>query len=292
MLEDKQELLTHLMRGLAVHEGSTPSPLPGVCFTRQTSSIARSPAIYEPGIVIIGEGIKRGYFNGQVFQYDRNNYLVLSVPLPAECEVVAQEQSPMISLRIDIAGKDLVDLLLDINSEDTFSVDRMSCTLAPTPMTEDIADAVIRLLKCLNHPTESRVLGPNLVREIMYWVLQEEQGNSLRALAAQKGNCAQINKALRQIHSNYNDPISIDMLSRKAGMSKAVFHRYFKAATSTSPIQYIKAIRLHRARMLILKEGVSAGAAAGLVGYESISQFSREYKRYFGITIRDESTLL
>ncbi|MCU1232856.1 MAG: rhaS [Candidatus Solibacter sp.] len=131
----------------------------------------------------------------------------------------------------------------------------------------------MRLLECLPDPADARILGPQLVREIMYRVLCGEQGGALRAAAALHSRFGQVNRALQRIHAD---------LAETAGMSASAFHRNFKAVTSNSPLQYLKTIRLHKARMLMVYEGLRAGVAAERVGYESPSQFSREFKRLFG----------
>jgi len=142
----------------------------------------------------------------------------------------------------------------------------------------------VRLLESLQAPLDCRVLGPQIVREICYRVLCGEQSGALRAVAARRGHFSQISKVLRRIHADYAAALDVESLAREASMSVSTFHQNFRDVTSTSPLQYIKSIRLHKARMLMAQEGLNASVAARQVGYESSSQFSREFKRFFGDT--------
>jgi AraC-like DNA-binding protein len=133
------------------------------------------------------------------------------------------------------------------------------------------------------------MLGRQAVREVVYRVLLGEQGGSLRALASRDDHFARIARVLRHVHDDYASPLSVEAMARKAGMSVAAFHHYFKLVTASSPLQYLKRIRLDQARMLMAHDGYNAGTAARAVGYESASQFSREFKRLFGATPLEEA---
>ena len=150
-------------------------------------------------------------------------------------------------------------------------------------MTDAITDASIRLLTTLSSRTDSRVLGRMIAREIIYRVLMGEKGGALQALAYRNRRFFQIAHVLTKIHEAYNEEMDVQTLAMDLGMSVSTFHTSFKAVTNASPIQYIKNVRLHKARILMAQEGLNAISAALRVGYESPSQFSREYKRYFGV---------
>jgi AraC-like DNA-binding protein len=158
-----------------------------------------------------------------------------------------------------------------------------------TPLHDDLCNAALRLLESLRTPAEARILGPQIVREITYRVLRGPQGDALRAVAARHTHFGQISKALHRMHADYSDSLDVETLARESGMSVSTFHHNFKSVTSSSPLQYLKAIRLHKARLLMVNEGLGAGVAAGRVGYESPSQFSREFKRFFGSSPADEA---
>ncbi len=272
------------MASLAIREGESPSALPGVSFSRHSRSQPRAPAIYQPGVVILSQGCKRGYLGPEVYTYDANNYLVLAVPLPAECEVIASPREPMISMRLDVDAAMVADLLLAMNGNEPRALPLPKGGIAPTPLTLDVREAATRLARALASPMDSRVLAPALAKELLYRVLLDAQGGLLQTLATNQGNFARIADVLRRIHANCATPLGIDDLASQAGMSPATLHRHFKAVTSTSPMQYVKAIRLHKARMLMVADGIGVAMAAASVGYESSSQFSREYKRFFKTT--------
>jgi AraC-like DNA-binding protein len=153
-----------------------------------------------------------------------------------------------------------------------------------------LSETAVRLLECLADPGDARILGPQIAREITYRVLCGEQGGALRAAAALHSRFGQVNRTVQRIHSEYARDLTVEELADPAGMSASAFHQNFKAVTSTSPLQYLKTIRLHKARMLMVHEGLRAGIAAERVGYESSSQFSREFKRLFGSSPIEETT--
>ncbi len=152
------------------------------------------------------------------------------------------------------------------------------------PLSDQLGSAVIRLLECLQSPLDSRMLGRQIVREIIYRVLCEEQDGALRAFANRNGNFMQIARVLKEVHSDSAKPFTVESMSKRAGMSVAAFHHNFKLVAGSSPLQYLKRIRLDRAKRLMIHDGYNASTAAKAVGYESASQFSREYKRQFGVT--------
>ncbi|WP_417585934.1 AraC family transcriptional regulator N-terminal domain-containing protein [Nitrincola sp.] len=272
---------------LAPHQGYTQSQLEGVRFMRSNRPLTNTPVLYEPGIVIICQGRKRGYLGDEVYVYDAQHYLVLSVPLPFTSETEASEEEPMLGIAISLDAVIIAELVMLLEASG-------GAKLAPprgmlsTPLCETLADATLRLLDALATPAEARILAPSIVREIFYRVLVGEQGGSVRSALNHYGQFGKIAKALRHIHVNYADALEVGSLASEAGMSAPAFHVHFKAVTQTSPIQYIKSTRLHHARLLMIRNGLTAAAAAGRVGYESPSQFSREFKRFFGRTPSEE----
>jgi AraC-like DNA-binding protein len=217
-----------------------------------------------------------------VFTYDAHNYLVLSVPLPFECETEASPKEPMLAVSIKVNLSVLAELLMKMDGAHRTNTPAMPQGIYSTKLDGKLSEAAVRLLECLGDPVEARILGPQLVREITYRVLCGRQGSALRAAAALHSRFGQVNRALQRIHAEYARDFSVEDLADIAGMSPSAFHQNFKALTSTSPLQYLKTIRLHKARMLMVYEGLRAGVAAERVGYESSSQFSREFKRLFG----------
>lgn len=276
--------LAALLGALAPREGPNPTAVPGVVLYRITRPLPRHAAVYEPWIIIIGQGSKRVYFGGDVYAYDADNYLVTAVPMPAECEIPrASAADPYLSLTISVDPVMIGELLVEMDGE-FHSPQPLPRGLYASPLTLPLKDAAVRLAECLKSPADGRVLGRLFVREIVYRVLRSEQGGALRALAARDTHFAQISRVLDRLHQNYTDPIDVESLARRTGMSPSIFYRKFKAITAMSPLQYVKSVRLGKARLLMIQEGHTASAAAFAVGYESASQFSREYKRLFGVT--------
>ena len=274
--------MTALLSSLALREGIHPSPLDGVSLMRATQPMPRMSVLYEPGIVIVGQGRKRGYLGDQVFSYDAHNYLVLSVPLPFECETDASPEKPLlaVSIRVDLGM--LAELILKMDGPREVATPSMPQGIYSTRLDARLSETTVRLLECLTDPADTRILGPQIVRELTYRVLCGKQGGALRAAAAFHSRFGQVSRAIVRIHSEYTRNLSVEELADTAAMSPSAFHQNFKTVTSTSPLQYVKTIRLHKARLLMAQEGLRAGVAAGRVGYESQSQFSREFKRLFG----------
>lgn len=271
--------LEHLANG---REGFLPSPLPDVRLMRVERHIPNAAIAYEPSIVIIAQGRKRGRVGERTFVYDARNYLVLSVPMPFECETIGSSTEPALGMSIRVNPSTVAELVLEMDAQ-AFS--GSPTAIDATPLTPGIANAAERLAACLASPTEARILGPQTIREIIYHALCGGQGAALQALAAPQSNHGQIARALRRMHLEYAGDLDVAKLARDAGMSVSAFHAHFKATTSLPPQRYLQTIRLHKAQSLMVG-GVSATEAAMEVGYKSPSQFSREFKRLFGGTPR------
>lgn len=272
--------LATVLNELATGEGFGPSRLSGVRFMRSTQHIPRSPVAYEPGIAIVAQGKKSGHLGERSFFYGANHYLVLSVPMPFECETHGTPEEPLLGLFVGVTPQLVADLLLQMGTDHRqFGPPR---AIESAQLDTALADAAVRLVEALRTDHDARILGPQIVREITYRVLLGELGGNLRELAAPHSHFGQITRVLHRLHADYARTHDMETLAREAGMSVSTFHAHFKAVTDSSPLQYLKTIRLHKARMLMVHEGVNASGAAGKVGYESASQFSREFKRLFG----------
>jgi AraC-like DNA-binding protein len=280
---EEQKRLASLLNELAVHEGPQRTLVEGVELSRRSEPSSRIPVVYQPNIVIVGQGRKRCYLGGQVYQYDPFNYLVLSVPLPAESGWEASPEEPVLILAINPAPAMLGEMILDLD-EPLPPAGPISRGISTTPMSDELTGAAIRLLECLKSERDSRMLGRQLVREVVYRVLCGEQGGALRALASRDDHFTRIVRVLKQVHAEYAKPLSAEDMARRAGMSVSAFNHHFKHVTATSPLQYLKRIRLDNAKRLMSHDGYNASTAARAVGYESPSQFSREFKRLFGVT--------
>ena len=275
--------LVDLLGELAQGQGFSASRLPGVKFMRSTFPVVRTQVSYEPSIVIVAQGRKRGYLGEQMFTYDANHYLVLSVPLPFECETVASPEGPLLGISIGVTPAVVAEIMMEMENSPPIPMGKPQAIRA-NPLDDRMYTATLRLVEALADPEEARILGPQCVREIIYRVLRHEEAGTLRALAAPHTHFGQISRALHRMHAEYARPLDMATLASEAGMSVSTFHAHFKAVTSSPPLQYLKSIRLHKARLLMVNQGETAGSACRLVGYESASQFNREFKRFFGDT--------
>ena len=278
--------LTELLKNFPdIEDGVHESRLKEVLFFQETKYIQRRPIVYDPGIAIVAQGHKIVYLGGQKFQYDANNYLVTSITMPADCETCASPDEPVRGLYIYIDMFQLHDLIgrMGLQGPITKGSDKvLPRGIGPAVMEQEMADATTRLVRCLQSETEAEILGPGLVREIMYRALCGTQAPVLYSLARHSGTFSQVAHALKVIQSDYSAKLDVEQLADTAHMSASAFHRAFKEITSDSPMQYVKKIRLTRARDLMVQENMKAYLAADQVGYESSSQFSREFKRFFG----------
>jgi AraC-like DNA-binding protein len=287
-LPTTRERTIQLIERLAPSEGFTASALDGVRFMRAHRPHTKSPALYEPCIGILVQGRKRIHLGRELHVWDALHYVVLSVPLPFTAETEASEQQPLLGISLRIDPLQVAELALALDEHES-SGDAAPKPLVCTPLDARLGDALLRLLEALCSPLEARILGPSILREIYLRVLTGEQGPALRAALTQRGHFGKIAKALRRIHAEYPSRLAVGTLAQDAGMSVPAFHSHFKTVTTTSPVQYIKATRLHQARMLMARDGVTAASVALRVGYESASQFSREFKRMFGRSPTDEA---
>ncbi len=283
-----QSRMISLLEGLAPKEGYNLTVLPDVRFLRSNRPLSRTPVLYDPGIVIVCQGRKRGFFGNQIYVYDRQHYLAVSVPVPFTMETDASAEEPLLAIYMHLDFQVAADLMIRIDKRDTgFQAEPQS--MISTPMDRRFSESVLRFLEAMSRPLEAEILGPSLVRELYYHVLTGEQGGAMRAALQMQGRFGRIARAIHRIHASFNQELNVAQLAGEAGMSVPTFHSHFKSVTHTSPMQYLKSIRLHQARLLMVRSNMTAAAACLDVGYESASQFSREFKRLFGRSPQEEA---
>ncbi|ARU90617.1 AraC family transcriptional regulator [Pseudomonas sp. M30-35] len=249
-------------------------------------------AVYDPMINLILQGSKTMTVGDRTLRYDPATYFVMSIELPAVGSVhPSSAGEPYLAVSLTLDPIVLSTLLADLpkpterhDNDPGFSV---------APVTPELMDAWVRMLRLMGNPEAIAALAPAYEREILFRVLQGPHGWMLREIAAPDTAMARVNQAIQWIRQDFAETIRVENLAQKAAMSVSAFHRHFKAVTTLSPLQYQKRVRLLQARMLMVASGKSVTAAAFEVGYESATQFSRDYARVFGLPpARDAGRIL
>ena len=255
--------------------------VPGLMLIRSTATTASIPSIYAPIFCVAAQGRKRVVQGDALFEYGVGDYILASLDLPVRGEIFeASPEKPYLAASVALDTTMLTDLLLE--SPAAAETVHPASGLAVNALTDDLLDPLIRLLHLLERPRDIPVLAPMIRREIHFRLLQGAQGATLRQIALSDSRLSQVRRAIDWIRRHFDQPLRVKALADVAGMSESSFHRHFKAATAMSPLQYQKQIRLQEARRLLVSRDADAARVGFAVGYESPSQFSREYRRLFG----------
>ncbi len=273
--------LNHLLALALRHcpDGMVDTALDGVRIIRMSSPTEPVSGVMEPMFCVILQGSKLVTIGERTVRYDTASYFVASVELPASgCVCEATPEQPYVGLAMTIDRAMLASVLAELPVQP----EQRDAAFFVNDITPGLLGSVRRLLELLDTPADAAVLAPMIRREILYRLLLSDGGGTLHQIARIDSRLSRIHRALQWIKSHYAEALSIDALATLAGMSRASFHRHFKAATAMSPLQYQKALRLQEARRMLIQRADAQGAAHR-VGYESASQFSREYARMFGL---------
>lgn len=277
---NREELAERITRWLP--EDGSVEPLKGVILRR--SSVPTQPclAVAEPAFCVIAQGSKEILLGEQRFRYDPYHYLLATLDLPAVSQIAeASRAKPFLSFRLDLDPALVSSVMVEAGHaprENAADVRAMTVS----SLSPELLDATVRLVRLLDSLPEARVLAPLVTREVIYRLLQGEQGDRLRHVAVLGGYSHRIARAVERLRTDFDKPLRIENLAREFGMSVSGFHAHFKAVTAMSPLQFQKQIRLQEARRLMLGEDMDAANAGFRVGYDNASHFSREYKRLFG----------
>ncbi|MFZ0686308.1 MAG: AraC family transcriptional regulator [Terriglobales bacterium] len=290
-----RELRHELARKIVLLTGSEQNratEISGLTLHRRTAPTAPCSMTYEPGVTLIAQGRKRVDLGGSTFMYGDGQYLLTSVDLPIVSQIVeASEQSPCLAMSLKLEMPVIRELL---GQEEMHVAE--SCSARPAmamgEATEEFLSACCRLVDLLSTPQDIPFLSGLIQREIIYRILRGPEGARLRAIATLGDQSHRTAKAIAWIRANYVKPLRVEVLAQIAGMGLSTLHHHFRELTAMSPLQYQKRIRLQAARTRMLVDGLDAASAAFEVGYESASQFNREYSRLFGQPpMRDVRTL-
>ncbi|HCH1192011.1 TPA: AraC family transcriptional regulator [Vibrio parahaemolyticus] len=258
------------------------TPISGLRFSRWTTPTPPTSYTHNPSICLIAQGRKRVLLGEESFIYDANHFLISSVDLPIIANIIeASEEQPYLGLIMELDLTEISQLIVD--SELAFTQAKEAQKgIAVGELSEYLLDAFVRLAELLDEGQNIKILAPIIKREIFYRLLMSEQGTRLHQIVTAGSHSHQIAKAIDWLKNNFVKPLSVGDLASYTGMSKSSFYTHFRSMTSMTPLQFQKKLRLSEARRLMLTENLDAMAATFKVGYESPSQFSREYSRLFG----------
>ncbi|ALP38832.1 AraC family transcriptional regulator [Paenibacillus sp. IHB B 3084] len=281
ILQQQQEL-TGLIKRHSLQNSSRETAIPSLFFYQHSSITEPAYRVYKPSFCVVVQGLKEILLAQERFEYGPSNYLIASMNLPVIGQIIkASADSPYLSLKLEFTQNQILEVLNDCDIKVT-SKDNAKRALFVGQMESSIQDAVLRLARLLDTPGEIPFLAPLYTKEILYRLLQGPYGAELAQIAVEGSSTYRIREAIDHIVRNWDQSFRIEDLAETASMSVSSFHRHFKEVTAMSPLQFQKQLRLQEARRLLLAESADAADVAFRVGYESSSQFSREYSRMFG----------
>ena len=286
-LRQKQSELTTLLDRLTGSDGVHPTSVAPLTLYRMSAPSPPTHGVQKPTFCIVAQGSKLAVLGEETHRHDSSRYLLLSVDLPITAQVVeASPEEPYSGLCLDIDPRQINLLLMETALPQTATRDATDGTavrsLSLTQTDAPLLDAVVRLLRLLDTPRDVHALAPLALREILYRLLTGEQGARLRQVAVSNSLTQRVARAIDWIKHHYAEPLHIETIAQEVCMSTSGLHHHFKAVTALSPLQYQKHLRLQEARRLMLCDSLDAATAGYRVGYQSPSQFNREYSRLFG----------
>lgn len=249
---------------------------------KTSTFVPRGPLTYDFCLIIVLQGKKLGYLPNKSFEYNSQNYLVVPTTLPFECETFASKEEPFIAISIDINKEMMYDIITALAKDSAKKCKVVQMGVFQDKVTANFQDIILRLLKTLHCEKKSKILGDVILKELFYEIATGENSYFLHKMFLNQKQEAKIAKALKNIHDNFNQDLDVSSLAKEEDMSVSSFHSHFKNITSYSPLQYIKKLRLNKAKDLIIQKNMQVNNTAYAVGYESASQFSRDFKNYFG----------
>jgi AraC-like DNA-binding protein len=269
-------------------DGKLATEVAGLTLIRTSNQTLSMPVVYTPKLFVIAQGKKDVIAGNQCIQFDAYHYLLLTVPLPIYGRITqASVVHPFLAINLNLDMALVRELVQQMNggeltnNSDIAKADR---AIQLHSLDDTLLEVMHRLLDTVSNPESARILGKMALKEIYYRLLTRKEGVLLRAFAQQDRYNFRIAKVLDYIQANLQDSLSVEELAEMANMSASSFHEHFKKVTDTSPQQYIKSLRLDEARRRLVEEGINVSEAAYRVGYASPSQFSREFKRLFGVS--------
>lgn len=282
-ITEYQKELVLLINRLVNSDGIHSTAIPSLRLIRASNVSEPLHSIYEPSLLVIAQGSKIVTLADESYQYDPASYLVASVHLPISGRIIqATQQEPYLCVQLSFSTDQILDIIKESDQAWSRKMDS-GRGLVVNKTNSDLLNAVLRLVGLLDTPRDIPAISPLIVREILYRILQDKQGNLIKQFAMIGSHAHCIAKVIQMINNDFPKPLRIEELAKKVNMSTSSLHTQFKKVTAMSPLQYQKLIRLQEARRLLLAESSEAANVGFQVGYESPSQFSREYARMFGL---------
>lgn len=273
----------------AIRDGAFVTPIAGLRILRTHSTVMPRHMGYRPSLCVVAQGAKEVLVGDRTVTYGDMQSLVVTVEVPVLSQIVKGDtDSPFLGATLELDTDIILDVLTRLDRP-SLAQGRAAFGLVVKNLDDQITASLVRLLDAMDRPHGVEILVPAIMREITYWLLTGPAGPSVARMVLPDGQPQRIARAVHHMRNKIAAPISVAELARTAGMSPSSFHYHFKTLTSMSPLQYQKHLRLLEARRLMIADGENAGAAAYSVGYESVSQFSREYARMFGAPPRRET---
>lgn len=280
-IQINREELFERMQKLIPEDGAL-ELFPGFFIARSSKPMESVHSIHQPALCFVVQGGKRVLLGEEVFWYDPGHYLLYTVDLPLVFQVEkASKEEPYLGFRLNLDPALVAEVAMESGLE-TKKSDASIKAIDVQSIDADLLDAVIRLFRLVDKPNEVKVLAPLVTKEIVYRLLIGGQGERLSHLIALSGDTRRISRAIGHMREHFDEPLKVEEVARKFGMSVSGFHQHFKSVTAMSPLQFQKQIRLQEARRLMLGEDLDAASAGFRVGYEDPSYFSRDYKKLFG----------
>ncbi|MDR7015476.1 AraC family transcriptional regulator [Acinetobacter sp. 3657] len=276
------QTLTALFLKIVHKEGFFTTAIDGITLMRVDHDTPPIAVLQEPTLVFVLQGQKRGYIGTETYTFQQGECLIVSVLMPFDCDTIASPEFPMIAIGMKLEV-DTVNELLAKTYFENYQFKPLTTGMSVIQYDQNISSVLFRLLNTLTSEQDILILGDQIKRELLYRVIQHSGADALKGLVAQ-GNLRPIYKICEYIQHHFTDKLTVEMLAEQANMSTSAFHKAFKQVTQHPPLQYLKIVRLHKAKQLLQNENQSVAQAAYAVGYQSSSQFSREFKKQFGFS--------
>lgn len=291
MMHQTQKALKAIALRQPLSEGINRSVVPSVRIFKSSSVTQPLQTVYEPSLFVVVQGAKVVLLGNKTIEYDESKYLVSSSFLPVSGKIVrASEAEPFLSFQITFSMDQIFEAMDDFSIRPK-KIRTTTLAMTASPFTDELLDAVYRLAKLIHSSEDVEILEKMYIKEILYRLLITEENLALQQLAFMEGNAYKIAKAIAYINDNLYERLNIDDLADYAKMSVSAFHKHFKTVTQVSPLRYIKMQRLQNAKRLMVSENMDVSGASFYVGYQSVSQFSREYSSYFGMSPSEDIKL-